>query len=159
MTRRWLGPRRSVAIFAGVHVHRAARGIDKPRWPYLGALQKNLLLDGLGVWLACALPWAVVLGKALWGAPMAVSWVLWGGLVTIAGAIAKWRVIAALSGLAGGAVAVFFAAWQTVHIFDGCGFTLSCVPGPGLGVLLVTGVFAVAHSVLLYRSSDPRRGP
>lgn len=109
------------------------------------------------MWVACALPWAVFLGRALWGAPMAVTWALWAGLVTIAAAVVKWRTIAVLSGLAGGGVAVFFAIWQTVHMIDRCGFTISCVPGPGLGLLLLAGAAAAWHSVLLHRHKGTAR--
>lgn len=137
---------------ADVSVRPGSGGIEKPTWPYLGPLQKRLLLAGIAIWIGCALPWAVVVGKALWGAPMAVSWVLWAGLVVVSGAVVRWRAVAILSALGGGGVAVFFAVWQTMHVFTNCGFTIHCVPGPGLGLLLVGGIGAIHDALLLHRA-------
>lgn len=123
------------------------------KWPYFGVFQRNLLFAGIGVWIGAALPWAFVLGKALWGSPMAASWSLWAGLITIAGGMVRWRTVAALSGLVGGAVAAFFALWQTTHIVQTCSLSIHCVPGPGLGLLLIAGIVAITNSYRLYRTS------
>lgn len=134
-----------------MRTERAGGRMQAARWPYFGVFQRNLLFAGAGAWISAALPWALVLGKALWGSPMAASWVLWAGLMTMAGAAVKWRSLAALSGVIGGGVAVFFALWQTTHIVQACSLSLNCVPGPGLGLLLIAGIVAIKNSYRLYR--------
>lgn len=132
---------------------RAGGRIRAAKWPYFGVFQRNLLFAGLGMWIGVALPWALVLGKALWGAPMAASWALWAGLIAIAGGAVRWRNLAALSGLIGGTVAVYFALWQTTHIVQTCSLSIHCVPGPGLGLLLIGGIVAITNSYRLYRTA------
>ena len=99
--------------------------------------------------LGSALPWAYILGRLLSASPTALMWTGWAGLVTLAAAVAPWRGLAAFSAFAGGATAIGFALWQTTRIVDRCGLTLDCLPGPGVGLLLMGGVAAVYRSVRL----------
>jgi hypothetical protein len=134
-----------------MHMDRVEGRIRAAKWPYFGVFQRNLLFAGLGMWIGAALPWALVLGKALWGAPMAASWVLWAGLITVAGGAVRWRNLAALSGFIGGVVAAYFALWQTTHIVQTCSLSIHCVPGPGVGLVLIGGIVAIVNSYRLYR--------
>jgi hypothetical protein len=110
-----------------------------------------MLFAGLGIFVGAALPWALVLGQSLWGSPLALSWTLWAGLMTLAAAMIPWRPLFLLSALSGGGTALFFAVWQTARVLDRCPLSLDCLPGPGLGLLLVAGGAAVyqAGKVLL----------
>jgi hypothetical protein len=123
----------------------------RKRWPYLGPPQRALLFAAAGVFLAAALPWALILERWLWGSPLAISWVLWAGLMTIVAAWMPWRVVVVVSALAGGGTAVVLAVWQTARIFDVCPLSLQCLPGPGLGVLLAAGTAALYQTVQLVR--------
>jgi hypothetical protein len=129
---------------------------ERKRWPYLGPPQRALLFAAAGVFLGAALPWALVLEKWLWGSPLAISWVLWAGLMTIVAAWVRWRAIVVVSALSGGGTAVGFAVWQTVRIFEVCPLSLHCLPGPGLGVLLAAGAAALYQTVQLVRDRPGR---
>jgi hypothetical protein len=61
------------------------------------------------------------------------------------------RVLVLFSAAAGGGTAVFFAFWQTARIIDRCPLSLDCVPGPGVGVLLVAGGVALYQVARLAR--------
>jgi len=124
---------------------------DRRRWPYHGAPQRTLLFAAAGVFLGAALPWALVLERWLWGSPLAISWVLWAGLMTIVAAWVPWRPVVILSALGGGGTAVGFAVWQTARIFDVCPLSLECLPGPGVGVLLAAGAAALYQAVQVLR--------
>lgn len=102
-----------------------------------------LLFAALGLLVGTALPWAVILGRALWASPTAAAWCLWAGLMTLAGASIKPRRLALASAAVGGAVGVFFGVWQTATVFSLCGLTLGCVPGPGLGFVIAGGLGAL----------------
>jgi hypothetical protein len=128
----------------------------KPRWPYFGAPQKRLVLAGFGIWIGTALPWFIFrpLDVTRHASPLAASWVLWAGLMVIAGAVARWKVLALLSALAGGATAFTLAVWQMLTVFDACGgvdFGLNCVPGPGVFVVQGTAAVAIFQGWLLLR--------
>ena len=125
----------------------------KIRWPYFGG-QGKLLLAAVAILLGSTLPWAFILGKLLWASPIALMWTFWAGLVTIAAAVARWRWVVVISSLAGGGTAMFFAAWQTGRILDVCALSFDCMPGPGVGLLLVGGLAALhPAAVLLMRST------
>ncbi len=124
---------------------------ERRRWPYHGAPQRALLFAAAGVFLAAALPWALVLERWLWGSPLAISWVLWAGLMTVVAAWVPWRLVVVLSALLGGGTAVGFAVWQTARIFDVCPLSLECLPGPGVGMLLAAGGAALYQAVQLLR--------
>ena len=66
---------------------------QRPRWPYFGAPQRRLVFAGFGIWVGTALPWFVFrpLGLTRYASPMAASWVLWAGLMALAGAVVRWR--------------------------------------------------------------------
>ena len=113
------------------------RDPKRERWPYLPS-QGTLLLSALAILAGTALPWAIVLGRPLWGSPGAIAWTLWAGLVTLAASAVRWRAVVVFSALAGGATAGFFAVWQTFRIVDRC-LSFDCLPGPGLGLLLAGG--------------------
>jgi hypothetical protein len=133
------------------------RGVgDRRRWPYLGPPQRSLLFAAAGIFLGAALPWALVLERWLWGSPLAISWVLWAGLMTIVAAWVPWRVIVVVSALAGGGTAVGFAIWQTVRVLDVCPLSLQCLPGPGVGVLLAAGGAALYQAVQVVRVPGAR---
>jgi hypothetical protein len=116
------------------------------RWPYLGTPQKALLLAGLGVWAGAALPWAIILGRVLWGAPLAVSWTLWAGLMVLAGASVRWPILAAASAAVGGGTAIWFGAWQGGRILSTCPLSTQCLPGPGIVVLVAAGAIAIVQA-------------
>ena len=124
----------------------------KRQWPYFPG-QAGLLLPAIGMLLGSALPWAYILGRLLSASPSALMWTAWAGLATLAAAIAPWRAVAAFSALAGGATAVGFAVWQTGRIADRCGLSLDCLPGPGVGLLLIAGLAAVYRAVRMLRAS------
>jgi hypothetical protein len=111
---------------------------ERRRWPYFPR-QALLLFAAFGIFIGSVLPWALVLGQSLRGSPLAVSWTLWAGLMTIAAALVPWRIAFALSALAGGGTAVALAVWQTARILDRCPFSLDCLPGPGLGLMAAGG--------------------
>ncbi len=123
-------------------------GKQRRRWPYFPS-QRVLVFTAAGVFLGTALPWAIVLGQALWAAPLALAWTLWAGLMTLASAVLPWRPVVLVSALSGGGAAVGFALWQSARIFDRCALSLDCAPGPGLGILLVAGGATVYQAVLL----------
>ncbi len=131
-------------------------GRPQPRWPYLGPPQRTILFAAFGILLGTAFPWAVIFGRFLWGSPLAITWTLWAGLTVLAAGVIKWRVVVLLSAALGGGTAAFFALWQTFQIFVRCGLTIYCLPGPGLGLLLVAGGAALYQTLRLLRpGSDP----
>ena len=114
-----------------------------------------MLAASVAIFLGSALPWALVLGRFLWGSAAALTWTLSGGLLALAASLVRRRLLALASALGGGGIAVVFALWQTARIFDRCGLTFDCVPGPGLGLLLGGGGLAVywaARAALAWRS-------
>jgi hypothetical protein len=120
------------------------------RWPYF-PVQRVLVFTAPGIFLGAALPWAIILGQALWAAPLALAWTLWAGLMTLASAVLPWRPIVLVSALSGGGTAAAFALWQGARIFDRCALSFDCAPGPGLGVLLVAGGATVFQALQLVR--------
>lgn len=115
---------------------------SKQTWPYFPP-QFFLLFAAIAVFVGSFLPWALVLGQSLRGAPLAVSWTLWAGLMMLAGTFVRWRLLFLLSGGGGGGVAVGIGLWQTARIFERCSFSLDCLPGPGLGLLVGGGLVAL----------------
>ena len=120
--------------------------------PYVPG-QRTILLGALAILVGTALPWAVILGQLLWGSPLAITWTLSAGLMTLAGSAVRWRPIVLVSAALGGGTAVFFAVWQTVRILDRC-LSLDCLPGPGLGLLLGGGGVAFYEAARLARGKD-----
>ncbi|MGH2698376.1 MAG: hypothetical protein ACRDJL_04160 [Actinomycetota bacterium] len=120
------------------------------RWPYLGRAQKGLLVAGIAMWIGALLPWVLVLGQSLRAAPLAMSWALWAGLMTLAGASVRWRNMATLSAVLGGGGALYLATWQSTTLFKAC-FSTQCLPGPGLVLLFGAGVFALIQALGLFR--------
>jgi hypothetical protein len=118
------------------------------RWPYVPG-QGLALASAVAIFLGIALPWADVLGDLLWGSPAALTWALSAGCLVLASALVRRHEVAAASSLGGGAIAVYFAVWQTVRILDRCRFSLDCLPGPGLGFLLAGGLGAAYVGVRL----------
>ncbi len=121
------------------------------RWPYFPG-QAVLLFAGLALVVGAFLPWALVLGRGLRASPLALSWTLWAALVTIAGSIVRWKTVVALSALAGGGTALALAVWQVARIVERCPWTLDCLPGPGIAVLLVAGTVIVYEAVSVLRA-------
>jgi hypothetical protein len=119
-----------------------AKHSPKRRWPYFQG-QVSLLFASVGIFIGAVLPWAIVLGQGLRGSPLAVSWTLWAGLMTIAGGLVPWRALFVVSALGGGGTAVALAVWQTVRILQRCPLSLDCLPGPGLGLVLAGGTGAL----------------
>lgn len=120
-----------------------------------------MLLAALAILVGTALPWAVIVGNPVWGSPLALTSTLWAGLMTLAGAAVRWKPVVVVSALAGGGTAVFFALWQTVRIVAVC-LSLQCLPGPGLGLLLIGGGAAAYQAVELFRGREvpaPRPDP
>lgn len=118
-------------------------------WPYLPS-QKILLVAGIGILAGTALPWVLLFGKAVWGTPLAVSWTLWAGIMVLASAAVRWRTIVLVSAFIGGGVALYFGAWQTLRIMTTC-FSFHCLPGPGLGLLVIGGIAALYQVVRMVR--------
>lgn len=132
---------------------------SKRSWPYFPP-QFFLLFAAIAVFVGSFLPWAIVLGQSLRGAPLAVSWTLWAGLMMLAGAFVPWRVLFLVSSGAGGGTALGIAFWQTARILDRCPLSLDCLPGPGLGLLVGGGAAAVYFAARFlyeeFRSGRPR---
>jgi hypothetical protein len=120
------------------------------RWPYFGRPQKRLLVAGIAMWIGALLPWVMILGQSLRAAPLALSWALWAGLMTLAGASVRWRNIATLSAVLGGGGAIYLTTWQATTLFKAC-LSTQCLPGPGLVLLLAAGVFALIQALGLFR--------
>jgi hypothetical protein len=129
----------------------------RPRWPYFGQPQKRLLFAGFGIWIGTALPWFFFrpLGITRFASPLAASWLLWAGLMAMAGAVARWRVVALVSALAGGGTALFFGFWQMLVILQRCGFDLQlrCFPGPGVFLIQIAGAVALFQAWRLFQSA------
>lgn len=145
--------------------NRGAPAANRPKWPYFGAPQKRLVLAGFGIWVGTALPWFIFrpLGITRHASPLAASWVLWAGLMVLAGAVARWRLLALVSALVGGGTALTLAFWQMLLIFQRCGFDtqLECVPGPGVFLVQSTAAVGLFQSYLLFqmmRSDRPPQG-
>ena len=119
------------------------------RWPYFGKAQKRLLVSGVVMWIGAILPWVLLLGHSLRAAPLAVSWALWAGLMTLAGASVRWRNLATLSAVLGGGGAVYLTMWQATTLRV-C-LSSQCLPGPGLVLLFAAGVFALVQALVLFR--------
>lgn len=130
---------------------RAKRGEQK-KWPHFAA-QRTLLYAGLGMMVGAFLPWALILGQGLGASPMARAWILWAGLMTLAGTMTRWRPVVISSAALGGATAVYFSVWQTGKIMSAC-LSLQCLPGPGLGVLLFAGGAALYWTYRMLRDSS-----
>jgi hypothetical protein len=126
-------------------------GRERRRWPYFPG-QGVMLLAAVGMFLGTALPWALVLGEAFWGSSQALTWTISAGFATLAASMVPARTLALSSAAFGGGVATFLAIWQTARILDRCPLSLDCVPGPGLGLLLVGGLAA------LYQVARPLLG-
>ena len=137
-----------------IHMASAARAKvgERKRWPYFAA-QRTFLYAGLGIILGAFLPWALIIGQPLGASPMARAWVLWAGLMTLAGTMTRWRPMVISSGLLGGGAAVYFSVWQTTKIVSAC-FSAQCLPGPGLGLLLFGGGAALYWSYRMLRDSN-----
>jgi hypothetical protein len=120
------------------------------RWPYFGRAQKRLLVSGVAMWIGAVLPWLLLLGQSLRATPLAVSWALWAGLMTLAGASVRWRNIATLSAVLGGGGAIYLATWQATKLFSVC-LSAQCLPGPGLVLLFAAGVLALVQALVLFR--------
>lgn len=127
---------------------------ERRRWPYFPG-QAAFLVAAIVIFAGTALPWALVLGRLLWGSPGALTWTLSGGFLVLAGAIVRRRALGALSAAGGGAIAVFFALWQTSRILSRC-LSLDCLPGPGLGLLLAGGLLALYRAAAI--AGRARRG-
>lgn len=117
------------------------------KWPY-HAGQRAMLVAALAILGGTALPWAVIVGHPVWGSPLALTATLWAGLMTLAGAAVRWKPVVVASLAAGGATAVFLAVWQTARLVALC-LSFQCLPGPGLGLLLIGGGAAVYQAVEL----------
>ncbi|MGH8999536.1 MAG: hypothetical protein ACRDY7_09110 [Acidimicrobiia bacterium] len=129
----------------------------KAKWPYFGRAQKLIVFAGVGIWLGLAMPWFIFrpLGITRYASPLAASWVLWAGLMTIAGAIARWRLLAVLSAVGGAGTAFVFAFWQMLRVFQVCGFDvrLRCVPGPGVFAVQAAAAFALYQAYRMFRTA------
>jgi hypothetical protein len=82
---------------------------------------------------------------------MARAWALWAGLMTLAGAMTRWRTFVIASATLGGGASVFLAVWQTGKIVTVC-MSWQCLPGPGLGLLLFAGGAAVYQGIRMLRA-------
>lgn len=102
------------------------------------------------MWVGAFLPWLLILGQSLRASPLAVSWALWAGLMTIAAASVRWRAMATLSAVLGGGGAVYLAGWQAAKLLGAC-VSFQCLPGPGVLVLLTAGAFALVQAFRLFR--------
>lgn len=120
------------------------------KWPYLGPPQKRLLIAGITMWVGALLPWVFVLGQSLRATPLAMSWALWAGLMTLAAASVRWRAIATISALFGGGGALYLAIWQSTTLFDAC-LSTQCLPGPGVMLLLGAGALGLLQALSLFR--------
>ncbi|CAN5543303.1 hypothetical protein BH20ACT23_BH20ACT23_08700 [soil metagenome] len=129
----------------GLAGHRAAE-----KWPYLGPPQKWLLIAGITMLIGSVLPWVLVLGQSLRAAPLAMSWALWAGLMTLAAASIRWRMIAAFSALLGGGGALYLAVWQSTTLLKAC-LSTQCLPGPGVMLLFGAGILGLLQATKLFR--------
>lgn len=129
----------------------------KPRWPYFGVPQKRLLFAGFGIWIGTALPWFIFrpLGITRYASPLAASWLLWAGLMALAGAVARWRFLALVSAALGGGTALILSGWQMLIILDRCGVDvrLECVPGPGLFLIIATAIVVLVQGWRLFQAT------
>ena len=130
--------------------HTLSGAVAQERWPYFGKAQKRLLVSGVAIWIGAILPWVLLLGQSLRATPLAVSWALWAGLMTLAGASVRWRNVATLSAVLGGGGAIYLATWQATKLFGVC-LSAQCLPGPGLVLLFAAGVFALVQALVLFR--------
>lgn len=128
---------------------------ERPRWPYFGPPQKRLVFAGFAMWIGLALPWFIFrpLGISRYASPLAASWVLWAGLMAMAGAMARWRLLALISTLLGGGTALYISFWQMLLILQRCGFDLQlqCFPGPGVLLVQVTAVAVLFQGWRLFQ--------
>ncbi len=128
---------------------------ERPRWPYFGPPQKRLLFAGFGIWIGTALPWFVFrpLGVTRYASPLAASWILWAGLMALAGAMARWRMVALVSAVMGGGTALYIGLWQMVLILQRCGFDtrLRCFPGPGVVVVQAAAAVVLFQAWRLFQ--------
>jgi hypothetical protein len=94
--------------------------------------------------------------------PLALSWTLWAGLMTVAGAMARRRLVLVVSALGGGGTAVFLTGWQVVRLLRICGGAdmvgLRCLPGPGVALALTAGAFAVWQAWRVLATGSAGRG-
>lgn len=113
-----------------------------------------------GIWIGTALPWFVFrpLGVTRYASAMAASWVLWAGLMMLAGAVARWRLLALVSAVAGGGTGFVLGFWQMLVILQRCGFDvhLRCFPGPGLFVVQALAAVGLYQGYKLARGSAAR---
>jgi len=127
----------------------------RARWPYFGPPQKRLVFAGFAIWIGTALPWFVFrpLGITRYASPLAASWILWAGLMAMAGAMARWRLVALISALLGGGTALYIGFWQMLLILQRCGFDarLQCFPGPGVFVIQATAAVVLFQAWRLYQ--------
>lgn len=114
------------------------------------ASQKVLLFAAVAILAGTALPWGIILGKALWGTPLAVSWTLWAGIMVLASSAVPWRKVIISSAALGGAVATYFGLWQATRIFSKC-LSFDCLPGPGLGLVLTGGLVVLYFTAQMLR--------
>ena len=132
-------------------------GDRRSRWPYFPE-QLVLLFAAIGMVVGAFLPWALVLGHGLQASLLALSWTLWAAIITLTAAIVRWRLVVVVSAGAGGGTAAALAIWQTARILDRCPLSLDCLPGPGLGLVLVAGGAAAYQAVRLLLGRRGERG-
>lgn len=132
---------------------------QRPRWPYFGPPQKRLVFAGFGIWIGLALPWFIFrpLGISRYASPLAASWVLWAGLMAMAGAMVRWRLLALVSAVLGGVTALYIGVWQTALIVQRCGFDLQlqCFPGPGVILVQATALVVLFQAWRLFQGARP----
>lgn len=114
------------------------------------------------MWVSLALPWVILTPVGFYGrvSSLALSWMLWAGLVSLAGGIAPWQPAVVVSAMAGGGTAAYLALWQARRLLGLCGFSrvvsFDCLPGPGLLIALAAGAFALRQGWRILRPAPGR---
>ncbi len=128
--------------------------VDRPRWPYAGAGQKDLLIGAVLIVFGSLLPWVMTPFGNLSGLRGAGLWTFYLGVVGIPGALVRRRKAALLHAVIAALPAVTLGAWQLLRLVTigvGTGTATGALPGIGLVMVLGGGIIAARGAWRLHR--------
>lgn len=129
----------------------ASRTSPSPRWPYLGAPQKRMIVASILVLVGAVTPWVEHLGGTVLGVQGAGVWTLAAGGIGLAGALFRRRPVVVVHAAVLAITPLVLGGWQTARLVAiGCDFRV-CAPSFGLLLTIAGGGLAAAATWRLAR--------